>query len=224
MHIGKFDRGQTGTNTDGKGDGGAKIRRGPWLNFHIMIPLFLFFSCAPKESALEEAPLITSATYQHTQYNGRGQAVEVTAAKDDVPPFVITYFTSEEDLERDRNGSAEPPGEVGDYYARIERPAGNGYRQGNSIKIEYHIQKAFVSIIADPVQRFRHDGTPKEFIARTEPPVEPPLIISYVPVPDAAGEPLPSPPGEPGRYRAAVVFPGNDRYMGASREIELLIE
>jgi hypothetical protein len=112
---------------------------------------FAFFSCASKEGAQEEAPIITSATYQHTQYNDRGQAVEVQAARDNAPPFVITYFASEEDLEQNRNGSVEPPVEVGDYYARIERPAGNGYRQGKSIKIEYHIQKAFVSIIADPV-------------------------------------------------------------------------
>ncbi|MDR1617862.1 MAG: MBG domain-containing protein [Treponema sp.] len=185
-----------------------------------MMLVFLFFSCVPKESALEEAPIITSATYQYTQYNGRGQAVEVTAARDDAPPFVITYFTSEADLEQDRNGSAEPPEETGDYYARIERPAGNGYRQGNTIKVEYHIQKAFVSILADPIQRFSYDGRPKEITARTEPPQEPPLIISYT----AAGTPLASPPAERGRYSVIAIFPGNDRYMGASKEVELRIE
>jgi hypothetical protein len=189
--------------------------------FFIMLPL-LFFSCASKESALEEAPIITSATYQHTQYNGRGQAVEVSAARDDPPPFVITYFRSEEDLEQGRDGFAGAPVDVGDYYARIERPEGNGYRRGSNIKIEYHIQKAFISIIADPVQRFSYDGRPKEIAARVEPPEEPPLLVSYFPAADAP--PLASPPVERGRYRVSVVFPGNGRYMGASKDIELWIE
>ncbi|MDR0623634.1 MAG: hypothetical protein LBG10_04320 [Treponema sp.] len=192
-----------------------------WAAFAMAV--FTVFSCSSNEKALEEAPIITSATYQHTQYNGRGQAVEVRAAKDGVPPFIITYFTSEEAMDRNRNGSAEPPIEVGDYYARIERPEGNGYRRGNNIKIEYHIQKAFLSIVADPVQRFIYDGSPKKIAARTEPPVEPPLIVSYAAA-DPAGDPLVSPPAGRGRYRVTVVFPGSERYMGASKEIELLIE
>ena len=190
----------------------------------LVITAFTFFSCASKEGILEDAPLITSATYQHTQYNGRAQAVEAAAAKDDVPPFVITYFKSEEDLAEDRNGNVEPPMEVGDYYARLERPAGNGYRRGGPVKIEYHIQKAFAAIAADPVQRFHYDGRPKAIAARTEPPQEPPLIVSYFPAADPADTALAAPPAERGRYRVTVVFPGNDRYMGASKEIELWIE
>jgi hypothetical protein len=196
----------------------------------LAIAVLALCSCASKEGALEEAPIITSATYQHTQYNGRGQAVEVEAAKDDVPPFVVTYFRSEEDLEQDRNGSVEPPAEVGDYYARVERPAGNGYRRGNNIKIEYHVQKAFISIAADPVQRFAYDGEPKGAVARTEPPEEPALIFSYTadPVQRFNGEPkgpaAHEAPVERGRYRVTVVFPGNERYMGASKELELWIE
>jgi hypothetical protein len=188
-----------------------------------LVAVFLFASCASGESTPEEAPIITSATYQHTQYNGRGQAVEVAAAKDDAP-VIITYFRSEEDLERDRNGSAEPPLEVGDYYVRIERPAGNGYRQGRNVKIEYHIQKAFISIVADPIQCAAWNGKPVEITARAEPPVEPPLIVSYFAAGDSAAMPFGGPPAERGRYRVTVVFPGNDRYMGASKEIELLIE
>jgi hypothetical protein len=80
----------------------------------VILPALLFCSCASKEGAPEEAPIITSATYQHTQYNGRGQAVEVAAAKDDAPPFIITYFRSEEDLEQDRNGFTGAPFDVGD--------------------------------------------------------------------------------------------------------------
>jgi hypothetical protein len=183
--------------------------------------VLVFFSCASKEPPMEEAPIITSATYQHTQYNGRNQAVEVSAAKDDVPPFIVTYFRSEGDLEEDLNGSAEAPVEVGDYYARIERPQGNGYQRGNTIKIEYHIQKAFISIIADPVQRFAWDGRPKAVAVEAEPPVD--IFVSYYDAADPADEPLPAPPRDPGRYRVTIVFPGNDRYMGASREIELQI-
>ena len=205
-------------------DGGAWGKRtmGNYLRTLFIMTALAFFSCASKGPLLEEAPIITSATYQHTQYNGRNQAVEVTAAKDDVPPFIITYFRSEGDLEQDRNGSAEAPVEVGDYYARIARPEGKGYQRGNTIKIEYHIQKAFISIIADPVQRFAWDGRPKAVMAAVEPPVD--LIVSYYDAARPAAEPLPAPPSEPGRYRAAVVFPGNDRYMGASRKIELQIE
>jgi hypothetical protein len=189
----------------------------------IIIPAFLFFSRALKERALAEAPIITSATYQHTQYNGRGQAVEVVSARDDAPPFVVTYFRSEEDLEQDRNGFVEAPLDVGDYYVRIERPEGNGYRRGNNIKIEYHIQKAFIAIIAGPVQRFAWDGRPKEIAARTEPPEEPPLIVSYFTA-GPGGTALAAPPSERGRYRAGIVFPGNHRYMGASKEVEMRIE
>jgi hypothetical protein len=193
--------------------------------FHLsFLPALLFGSCASKEQAQEEAPIITSATYQHTQYNGQNQAVEVRAAKDDVPPFVITYFKSEADLEQDKNGSTEPPVEVGDYYVRIERPEGKGYQQGNTIKIEYHIQKAFMAIIADQVQRFVYDGSPKAVKATTEPPVEPPLVFSYTALDGSGDKALAAPPIEQGRYRVTIVFPGNERYMGASQEIELRIE
>jgi hypothetical protein len=189
----------------------------------IVLVILLFGSCAPRERALEDPPVITSATYQHTQYNGRTQPIEAKAAKSDVPAFIITYFRSLEDLEQDNDGSVEPPGEVGDYYVRIERPGGNGYRQGGNITIEYHIQKAFVSIVADPVQRFAYDGGPKEIAARLEPHEEPPLVISYFAADNSASA-LASPPVERGRYRVTAVFPGNERYMGASTEIELLIE
>ncbi|MDR2743023.1 MAG: hypothetical protein LBB98_12845 [Treponema sp.] len=178
----------------------------------------------PGEKILpEEAPIITSATYQHTQYNGRNQAVEVRAAKDGVP-LIVTYFKSEENLEQDRDGNTEPPLEVGNYYVKIERPEGNGYRQGKNIKIEYHIQKAFISLIADPVQRFAYDASPKEAAVYTEPPMD--VIVSYFTAAGSGGnvEALTSPPVERGRYHAILVFSGNARYMGASKKIELLIE
>ncbi|MDR3174365.1 MAG: hypothetical protein LBU19_08960 [Treponema sp.] len=205
-------------------DKGAWNAMGKFLRAALFVTAFLFFSCASKKGTLEDAPIITSATYQHTQYNGKNQAVEVTAAKDDVSPFIVTYFSSEDDLEQDRNGSIEAPREVGDYYARIERPGGNGYQRGKNIKIEYHIQKAFISLIADPVQHFAYDGEPKEAAVYTEPPVD--IGVSYFNAPDSAGnaETLASPPVERGRYYALLVFPGNERYMGASKEIELWIK
>ncbi|MCL1930687.1 MAG: hypothetical protein FWF55_02640, partial [Treponema sp.] len=89
-------------------------------------------ACTSKQ-ALEDPPIITSATHQHTLYNGRGQSIEAATAKEGAPSPVITYFRSEEDLHADRDGSSEPPAEVGNYYVRIRRPAGNGYRAGKDI-------------------------------------------------------------------------------------------
>ncbi|MDR3161571.1 MAG: hypothetical protein LBU28_08165 [Spirochaetaceae bacterium] len=191
-----------------------------YVRMTLMMTAFLCLSCASKEAAPEEAPLITSATYQHTQYNGRPQAVEVKAAKDDAP-LVVTYFRSQGELEEDRNGFSEAPAEVGDYYVRLDRPEGKGYREGSRITIEYHLQKAFISITADPVQRAAWDGRPKTVTAAAEPPVE--LLFFYYDDADPAA-PLPAAPRDRGRYRVTVIFPGNERYMGASREVAFLIE
>jgi hypothetical protein len=109
----------------------------------LLVIAVLTASCSSQRE-LEDPPIITSASYQHTLYNGRPQPIDAQAAKDDVPPFIITYFPSEEALLKNEGGSFEVPSEVGDYYVRIERPAGNGYRQGPDIKVEYHIQKALI--------------------------------------------------------------------------------
>jgi hypothetical protein len=93
-----------------------------------------------KKPELLDPPLITSATYQHTLYNGSSQSIDARAAKEDAP-IALTYYTSEADYDADRNGFAEAPGEVGRYYARIRRPEGNGYKQGRDVKVEYYIQK-----------------------------------------------------------------------------------
>jgi hypothetical protein len=42
--------------------------------------LLLFAACLSKR-ALEDAPIITSATNQHTLYNGRGQPIEANSKK-----------------------------------------------------------------------------------------------------------------------------------------------
>jgi hypothetical protein len=195
---------------------GIMVKR---LKIMFFITVSLFSSCLKEK----EAPIITSATYQHSQYNGRAQPVEVKTAKEDAPYPVITYFGSEIDFEQGFNGESSAPVDIGTYYVRIERPAGNGYKQGMPIKIEYNIQKAFISIIADPVQRFAYDGRPKEAVARTEPPEEPPLEFSYFDT-DSGVPPIAAPPAAKGNYRVNIVFHGNNRYMGASKEIELRIE
>ena len=184
----------------------------------VFITVPLLFSCLKEK----EAPIITSATYQHSQYNGQAQPVEVTMAAEDAMSPVITYFVSETDFEQGGNGERAAPEGIGTYYVRIERPAGNGYKQGSPVKIEYNIQKAFISIVADPVQRLVYDGSPKEAAAVTEPPEMPPLEFSYFE--NDSGVLLATPPSAKGSYRVNIVFHGNDRYMGASKEIELRIE
>jgi hypothetical protein len=199
-----------------------------------MILVFLSFSCASKESAPEKPPIITSATYQHTQYDGKSQPIEARAAAD-TEPFVITYFTSLEDLEKDREGTAEAPSAVGKYYVRIRRPPGRGYAAGRDITVEYYIQKALVTISAEERQEYRYDGTPKPAAADTDKPVK--LEFAYYPAEHAPSGNisivdddsiaddgrLPGPPAGPGVYRVHVSFPGNAEYMGASRDIELVI-
>jgi hypothetical protein len=189
------------------------------------MPLLVFaVSCtAPKE--LEDPPIITSATYQHTLYNGLPQPIEAAAARD-VSPFIITYFHSEDELWNNTRGTTEVPHEVGAYYARIERPAGKGYKEGKPVKVEYYIQKAFVPIEAEHQQVFDYDGTPKAALVNS--PVT--LVIQYynetapgelMAVPQVL---LAGPPVERGHYRAAISYPGDERYMGASRDIELVIK
>jgi hypothetical protein len=109
--------------------------------------VFLFFAplvitaCLSREnSELADPPIITSASYQHTLYNGRSQSIDVRAANENAP-IAVTYYASEADYEADINGFTEAPTEVGVYYARIRRPEGKGYKRGRDIKVEYHIQK-----------------------------------------------------------------------------------
>jgi hypothetical protein len=182
----------------------------------IIITVLIVSCTAPKE--LEDPPIITSATYQHTLYNGQPQPIEAAAAKD-VSPFVITYFRSEDDLWNNAGGTMEVPREVGTYYARIERPAGKGYREGKPIKVEYYIQKTCVPIEAELRQVFDYDGTPKAAL------VDSPVMLAVWYYNETAPQvALAGPPVERGRYRAVVSYPGDERYMGASREIELVIK
>jgi hypothetical protein len=111
----------------------------------LLIMAALLASCVATKKAentsLEDPPIITSATYQHTLYNGERQPIEAQAAKADTAPLIVTYFLSEEDMLKNEGGFLDAPKEVGKYWVRIERPAGNGYRSGPPVTVEYFIQK-----------------------------------------------------------------------------------
>ncbi len=164
----------------------------------VIVTLLLLAACLSKR-ALEDAPIITSATHQHTLYNGRGQPIEANSKKG-APPPVITYFRSEEDLHADRNGTSEPPVEVGDYYVRIRRPAGNGYKAGNDITVEYHIQKALITISAEEKQEFIYDGKPKPVVFSVDFNIEP--SVAYYR--SSSNQPLNGPPVERGIYQVTI--------------------
>jgi hypothetical protein len=180
------------------------------------IAFFVFFACSSKQ-ALHDPPIITSATHQHTLYNGRGQPIEAKASKEGAPSPLITYFRSEDDLHADRNGSSEAPTEVGVYYVRIRRPAGNGYKAGKDITVEYHLQRALVTISAEARQEFAYDGKPKAVVFSVDQNIEP--DVAYY----RTGALLNGPPVERGVYRAVISHTANTHYMGASKEIELVI-
>jgi len=187
----------------------------------ILIFATIIAACTSKQ-ALEDPPIITSATHQHTLYNGRGQSIEATASKKGAPPPVITYFHSEEDLHADRNGSSVAPNEVGNYFVRIKRPAGNGYRAGEDITVEFHIQKALITISAEVRQEFTYDGKPKAVVFSVDNNVEP-SVAYYHAVSTVHRSPLSGPPTERGVYLAIISYSGDAHYMGASKEVELVI-
>jgi hypothetical protein len=189
------------------------------LTIFVVTVTALFFNACSSGRALEDAPIITSATKQHTLYNGRGQPIEAKASKEGAPSPLITYFRSEEDLNADRNGSSDAPAEVGEYYVRIRRPAGNGYRAGNDVTIEYHIQKALVTITAEARQEFAYNGNPRAVVFSVDQNVEPNVAYRT-----ARGASLNGAPTERGVYSAVISWSGDAHHMGASKEIELVIK
>ena len=186
----------------------------------IVVSTLLALAACTSKQALEDPPIITSATHQHTLYNGKGQPIEANASKKGEPSPIITYFRSEEDLHADRNGSSEAPVEVGDYYVRIRRPAGKGYKAGNDITVEYHIQKALVTISAEERQEFIFDGKPKPVVFSVDQKVEP--VVAYYR--SSSSQPLNGPPAERGIYPVIISFNGDAHHMGASKRIELIIK
>ena len=213
-----------------EGHRGRKNFRSPWSPysprlraklFPLLAVALVLVACTTKQ-ALEDPPIITSASHQHTMYNGRGQPIEATASREGAPPPVITYFHSEENLHADRDGSSEAPSEVGDYYVRIRRPAGNGYRAGNDITVEYHIQKALVTISAEARQEFAYNGNPRAVVFSVDKNVVP-GVAYYHAASTMQGFPLGEPPTERGVYLAIISYSGDAHYMGASKEVELVI-
>jgi hypothetical protein len=179
----------------------------------FIILLFVFVSCQSRQ-----APIITSATHQHTLYNGRGQAIEAKTARRGAPQ-VITYFRSEADLLADRDGTQEPPVEVGDYFVRIRRPAGNGYMEGRDITVEFHIQKALVTIIAEARQEFVYDGRPKSVVFTVDQNVEP-AVTYFV---QGSSSAISGNPIERGIYSAVISYSGDAHHMGSSKSVEVVI-
>ena len=232
-----MDYGKTshGTHKGHKEHGRIKNLNSPWspclresLYFFQVAVIILALTACSSNRALEDAPIITSATHQHTLYNGRGQPIEAVASRENAPPVVITYFRSEEDLHADRNGSSEAPAEVGNYYVRIRRPAGNGYRAGNDVTVEYHIQKALVTISAEERQEFAYNGSPRTVVFSVDQNVEPDVAYYHSVSAAQSGEgsrgfPLGGPPAERGVYSVVIFWSGNAHYMGASKEVELVI-
>ncbi|MDR2767666.1 MAG: hypothetical protein LBB82_05000, partial [Treponema sp.] len=156
----------------------------------------------------KDPPVITSASYQHTLYNGQPQPVEARTAAADAPPLVVTYFRSEADFLSGAGGTKEIPVNVGSYYARIERPAGNGYREGPPVKVEYYIQKTFFPLNAEERQEFVYDGTPKPVIVSA--PAD--ITITYYSAGGGAQKLLAGPPVERGSYRALLSYAGGEHY------------
>jgi hypothetical protein len=178
----------------------------------------LFVSCQTKNDDFAEAPIITSATLQHTLYNGRPQPITVETAKPGAL-YSVTYFSGQDAIERNEGGFCEAPARVGVYYASIKRPAGNGYAAGRPVSVEYHIQKAFVTILAEEKQEARYDGLPKTITAAAQPPV--PLLVSYYSLPRSANDaPARDAPAKPGVYRVTISFDGDENYRPVSKDVE----
>jgi hypothetical protein len=189
----------------------------------LLFAILVQASCnSRRTSRIEDAPIVTSASYQHTLYNGRHQQIEARTEKNDAI-LEVMYFDSLEELEKNKAGTLAAPSEVGDYFARVSRPAGKGYAEGPPVTVEWHIQKAFIEIRADAKQTAIYDGTRKSIEASAEPPV--PLDVSYRKIEGAAPsrEGSSRPPVEPGDYLVTVSFSGNNNYRPAERLIEFSI-
>jgi hypothetical protein len=197
------------------------------LTVAAVLIVFAFLSCSTqKNDRIENAPILTSATYQHTLYNGKPQPVDAKAAKEGVPKFIITYFTNLEDLEKNKNGSKDAPSAVGKYYVKIERPGGNGFAKGYDVTVEYFIQKAFINIIADEKQETVYDGNLKSVAATANEPVA--LEVYYYRSKQGREKKdlnnIVKSPVEKGIYYVSILFAGNENYLHAQKDVELIIK
>jgi hypothetical protein len=193
------------------------------------------------EEEFAEAAAFVSPHRQRRVYNGAGQPVEALPSREDAPPFIVTYYTSMEAREAREGGTDYPPSEAGLYYVRVGRPGGGGFAPGEDVLVEYQIEKAEVTILADETQSAYYDGNPKRVLAVCEPSFT--LSFSYYPnaeIRDAAvrsfsqgGGHAPAAlrnftrieraPIERGVYYVLVFFPGNANYKAAYKEVNFTI-
>ncbi|MDR1565761.1 MAG: hypothetical protein LBS48_00570 [Treponema sp.] len=186
---------------------------------------------------------IVSPLKQSVVYNGRPQPVDARAGQD--VPLVVTYYPSQGAWWFDEDGTREAPVNVGLYYVKISRPAGNGYAKGKDLMVEYHITKAAITINTEKVQTASYNGDPKRVQASAEPQV--PLSFSYYPAPEvraAAVQALSQPdesalsgisvalrglkrveraPIEQGVYYVLVYYPGDENHFLAYTEVDFTI-
>ncbi|MDR1211597.1 MAG: hypothetical protein LBK40_05130 [Spirochaetaceae bacterium] len=196
--------------------------KSPLIAFTIL--LFLG-SCASVDTE-KNVPPLTVAAYQQTVYNGMPQPIEVP--RTDRGPLEIRYFSAGE--EPDGEGSEDPPIAAGVYYVRVRQPGDD-----SGLMVEYHIGKAPVTIIAEPVQEAVYNGSPKSVAARSEPSLG--LNAVYYPTreareaaagssaaPDVRGYTrVERAPIEPGTYYVTVYYSGDANYQYTKFDIELII-
>lgn len=198
--------------------------KSPLIAFTIL--LFLG-SCASvdTENTEENDPPLTVPAYQQTVYNGKPQPIDVPQTGQG--PLEIRYFSGRGEL--DGEGSEDAPFAAGVYYVRVRRPG-----DVSGLIVEYHIEKAPVTIIAEPVQEAVYNGSPRSVTARSEPSLG--LNAVYYPTREArearssaAPEVLRGytrverAPIEPGTYYVTVYYPGDANYQYTEFDIELTI-
>jgi hypothetical protein len=198
------------------------------------VPVSLLPACLSGSAAKE--PQFISELYQRAVYNGLPQPVEARFTVDISPALV--YFNSMEDLEQNRGGFPRAPSDSGLYYVRVENPS--ALNDEAEIIIEYFIDRAPITIIAEEKQEALYNGDPKRIKAEADAPVQ--LSTSYFLNPEArSAASLPDtqaeqrsaalrgykrverPPIEPGTYYVNVYYDGDKNYAPALKEIEFTI-
>jgi hypothetical protein len=91
--------------------------------------------------------------------------------------------------------------------------------------LELPIQKVAVIITAEEKQEFTYDGSPKAVVFSVDQNVEPGVTYYHVAsvTPTMRGFPLTEPPTERGVYKADIVWAEDAYYLGASKEVYLVI-
>jgi hypothetical protein len=215
--------------------------------FLIMAVLWVCFSGSCKTTdgdvLAAKAMGFVSPLRQERVYNGEPQPIEAQSSTATAPPFVVTYYTSEEACAAREGGKSKAPAGAGLYYVRVEQ--GGGLDPELSVIVEYLIEKAQVTILADEKQSAYYNGDPKRVMAVSEPPLT--LSFSYYPnaeAREAAARAFSQPGGdtevsassalkgftrvgrapiEQGVYYVLVFFPGDENCHAAYKEVEFTI-